>query len=316
MRVIIIFMLTTVLFLQSCIAQKKSRLEEPTKQQVDKNDTKTAVSKQFYCAVLPTYTKTIKLLTAQNELLRNTVMTRLEDDKKVHVAAIQNRVKEKYDYLEEVLSKFVKGYSKTDLGNLCFVDFRAEDYDINYWKEKISDVNDRGINRELDDVRKSLMQSLIEMKGKKSEYKIERILYMENIDEKQMENFDSYAVILQIKDWQIQVLELETQSLTFLLDKVELTYDKFEIFNEVNSNVIKKGETFESLICLGAYSSQAKFSASINDNRMKIIDGKINFKATGMEVGKKSYEVKISIVNPLTDRVETVTRTYFYTVIE
>jgi hypothetical protein len=74
------------------------------------------------------------------------------------------------------------------------------------------------------------------------------------------------------------------------MGKLELNYDKFDVFSQSAKPYILLGETYESEIALGAYSSQAKFSVSVGGSSLKIVDGKAKYTARGSSVGQKNLQ--------------------------
>ena len=72
--------------------------------------------------------------------------------------------------------------------------------------------------------------------------------------------------------------------------------------------------TYEAEIALGAYSSQARFSVSVDGRSLPIIDGKAQFTRKGMRVGEQSYTAKLSVQNPLTGETESFFKTFKYEV--
>lgn len=98
------------------------------------------------------------------------------------------------------------------------------------------------------------------------------------------------------------------------MGKLEMNYDKFDVFSQSPKPYILLGETYETEIALGAYSSQADFSVSVGGRSLKIEDGKAKYTAKGSSVGQKSYQAKISVKNPLTGEVESFSKDFHYEV--
>ena len=98
------------------------------------------------------------------------------------------------------------------------------------------------------------------------------------------------------------------------MGKLELNYDKFDVFAQSAKPYVLLGETYESEIALGAYSSQSKFSVSVDGRSLSIIDGKAKFTARTSSMGEKTYAAKISVQNPLTGETESFTKTFKYEV--
>jgi hypothetical protein len=96
--------------------------------------------------------------------------------------------------------------------------------------------------------------------------------------------------------------------------KIDLVYDQFEVFHNPTKPYILLGETYESEIMLGAYSSQANISVSVDGRRLAVEDGKAKYSTTSRTLGEQSYTAKIAITNPLTGMIETVSKDFSYEV--
>ncbi|CAA6798516.1 MAG: Gliding motility protein GldM [uncultured Aureispira sp.] len=94
------------------------------------------------------------------------------------------------------------------------------------------------------------------------------------------------------------------------MGKIEVRYDKFDVLALSSKPYVLLGETYESEIALGAYSSQAKFSVSVDGYSLPVVDGKAKYTTKSSSVGEKSYNAKISVANPLTGEIETFVKTF------
>ncbi|BDS13904.1 type IX secretion system motor protein PorM/GldM [Aureispira anguillae] len=125
------------------------------------------------------------------------------------------------------------------------------------------------------------------------------------------------AIYPMLRKFQNDARTSESAVVNFLagqMGKLELNYDKFDVFSQSSKPYILLGETYEADIALGAYSSQAKFSVSVGGSSLKIVDGKAKYSARGSSVGQKTYSAKISVNNPLTGETETFTKEFSYEV--
>jgi gliding motility-associated protein GldM len=125
------------------------------------------------------------------------------------------------------------------------------------------------------------------------------------------------AIYPMLRKYQNDAKTTESAVINFLasqMGKMELTYDKFDVFSQSSKPYILLGEKYESEIALGAYSSQAKFSVSINGSSLSVVDGKAKYSATGSSVGEKKYTATITVVNPQTDEKETFKKEFSYEV--
>jgi gliding motility-associated protein GldM len=93
-----------------------------------------------------------------------------------------------------------------------------------------------------------------------------------------------------------------------------LTYDKFDVFSQSKKGYILLGETYEAEIALGAFSSQAKFSVSVNGANLPVDGAKAKYSARPSTVGTQRYSATINVVNPLTNETETVKKEFEYEV--
>ncbi|WMX15587.1 GldM family protein [Aureispira sp. CCB-E] len=125
------------------------------------------------------------------------------------------------------------------------------------------------------------------------------------------------AIYPMLRKFQNDARTSEAAVINFLasqMGKMELTYDKFDVFSQSSKPYILLGEKYESEIALGAYSSQADFSVSVGGSRLNVVDGKAKYTASGSSVGEKKYTATISVKNPQTGEVETFKKEFSYEV--
>lgn len=95
---------------------------------------------------------------------------------------------------------------------------------------------------------------------------------------------------------------------------LDLAYDKFEILQLSPKPYILLGEYYESEIMLGARSTQANCSISVNGQQLRVEDGVARYKALPSTIGEQQYSARITIRNPLTGMTTSVTREFSYEV--
>lgn len=125
------------------------------------------------------------------------------------------------------------------------------------------------------------------------------------------------AVYPMLRKFQNDAKTTEAAVISFLAEqmgKLELNYDKFDVFSQSPKSYILLGEEYTAEIALGAYSSQSKFSVAVNGSSLPIKDGKATYKTRGSKVGEQKYSARISVQNPLTGETETFTKDFFYEV--
>ncbi|MCP4440243.1 MAG: hypothetical protein GY810_14965, partial [Aureispira sp.] len=118
--------------------------------------------------------------------------------------------------------------------------------------------------------------------------------------------------LLKIQHNVIQTRAVFYRFLNEKMVKKELNYDKFDVLVNSEKDYVLLGESYTSEISLGAYSSQAKFSVSVNGKSLPIKDGKAIYTTRGSRVGEQKYTARISVNNPLTGETETFTKDFFY----
>jgi len=119
------------------------------------------------------------------------------------------------------------------------------------------------------------------------------------------------------RKWQNDAYSSGTVAINFLADnmgKVDLVFDKFAVFSSTKKPYIMLGEKFEAEIALGAFSSQAKFSVSVNGGSLPIKEGKALYTTTPGSVGEQKYTASVSITNPLTGKTDQVKQDFFFEV--
>jgi gliding motility-associated protein GldM len=115
----------------------------------------------------------------------------------------------------------------------------------------------------------------------------------------------------------------EAEVLNYLLTNVggkseDLVLDKFVVISSPKKSYIIKGETYETELSLGATSSSksnTKISLSVNGAPLKVSEeGTAKWSQTASGLGKKTYTVKASVFNPVTEKTDTYTKEYEYEV--
>lgn len=125
------------------------------------------------------------------------------------------------------------------------------------------------------------------------------------------------AIYPMLRKFQNDAKTSESAVINFLagqMGKLELNYDKFDVFSQSPKSYILLGEEYNAEIALGAYSSQSKFSVNVNGSSLPIKDGKASYKTRPSKVGEQKYVARISVNNPLTGETETFTKDFFFEV--
>ncbi len=115
----------------------------------------------------------------------------------------------------------------------------------------------------------------------------------------------------------------EAEVLNYLLTNVggkseDLVLDKFVVISSPKKSYILKGEKYETELSLGATSSaksNTKITLAVNGTPLRVSDdGTATWSATGSGLGTKKYNVKATVFNPVTEKTDTYTKEYEYTV--
>ena len=130
------------------------------------------------------------------------------------------------------------------------------------------------------------------------------------------------AVIPILRKFQNDVKSSESSFLNYLATKVgtttDVVLDKFTVVSSPDKTYVINGETFKTDVFLSASASQESntgVTIRVNGAPLSVNDeGVATFTADARGVGKKSYTVEASILNPVTEEVQSFTRTYEYEV--
>lgn len=97
---------------------------------------------------------------------------------------------------------------------------------------------------------------------------------------------------------------------------VEFKVDAFQPAVSAEKSYIISGEKYVADIFLSAYSTSAANSISVNVNGsgLPVKDGVAHYEVSASGVGEKSYNVAISVKNPLTNEVKTYSKEFKYEV--
>lgn len=120
-----------------------------------------------------------------------------------------------------------------------------------------------------------------------------------------------------LRKYQADAQTTEALVITFLaaqMGRLERGYDKVAVFSSSPKNYILRGETYESYISLGAYSTKADFSVSVGGRNLMIVDGKAKYTAKPSRIGEHSYTATIRVRNPLTGGIDVFQETFNYEV--
>jgi hypothetical protein len=123
------------------------------------------------------------------------------------------------------------------------------------------------------------------------------------------------SVYPMFRKYENEVIASELVVLNFLaaeIGELKIIHDRFEIFSQSSKPCVHLGEAYRTEISLGAYSTKAKFSVSVNGRSLPIVDGKAVYTTKGSSVGTQSYRATITVLNPLTNEMETFKKTFYY----
>jgi len=113
-------------------------------------------------------------------------------------------------------------------------------------------------------------------------------------------------------------LDLYLTVLNHLLEnnKIQLICDQFEILNLSSQANPVVGKPFVLELALGASSSKARYSATVNNNKLTIdANNRARYTFTPKVRGTQSFEAEISLLNPLTGETTRAKKTFTYTVV-
>lgn len=93
-----------------------------------------------------------------------------------------------------------------------------------------------------------------------------------------------------------------------------MKFDQFEAVSSASRSYIMPGETYEAELFLGAYSSEASIGIKVNGTTKTVKDGKATYTALANTPGPQQYNVKITLKNPNTGKVDEFSKKFEYEV--
>jgi hypothetical protein len=96
------------------------------------------------------------------------------------------------------------------------------------------------------------------------------------------------------------------------IGKLDIRYDAFDVIANASKPAVKVGEEFQTEIALGAYSTQASFKVAVDGKNVPVAGGKAIYKVKPTAAGKQTYNVVLSLTNPLTGETVKVSKTFAY----
>ncbi|MEO1434677.1 MAG: gliding motility protein GldM [Bacteroidota bacterium] len=96
----------------------------------------------------------------------------------------------------------------------------------------------------------------------------------------------------------------------------DIILDQFEPVASASQSYILNGETYEAEIFLGSGSSQMaeQMEIKVNGRTLPIRNGKVQYRAQANRVGKHNYTVEVNMRNPITEEIQSYTKTFEYEV--
>jgi gliding motility-associated protein GldM len=125
-----------------------------------------------------------------------------------------------------------------------------------------------------------------------------------------------------LRKFQNDVKNSEATVLNYLATKVgtttDVVLDKFTVVSAAKKSYVIKGETYEADIFLTAFAgadSKTGIEISVDGRKLPVDDeGRAKYSATATSVGVRKYNATISMLNPVTDSVQTFKNEFEYEV--
>ena len=113
----------------------------------------------------------------------------------------------------------------------------------------------------------------------------------------------------------------EAEVLNYLMGKVgsdkAVVLDEFIVISSPKKSYVIKGERYETELALGASASNksnTKVQLFVNNQPLKVTDGKANWSTTASGLGVKKYTAKAIVTNPVTNEKKTYSNDYEFEV--
>lgn len=95
----------------------------------------------------------------------------------------------------------------------------------------------------------------------------------------------------------------------------DIKIDKLMLLSTPKKGTILLGETFETDIALGLYSSQIKYTLSVNGVGLPVEDGAGHYISKSTQLGTQHFMATAAITNPMTGEVTKCTQEFYYEVV-
>lgn len=103
--------------------------------------------------------------------------------------------------------------------------------------------------------------------------------------------------------------------LTIQFSGCNFTDDTFEVFAQSAKPSIRLGETYESEIAFGTYSTKTTFEIVVNGDTLNQMNGKAIYRVRPDKTGEQFYNATILYTNPVTNEITTFRKAFYFEVI-
>ena len=93
-------------------------------------------------------------------------------------------------------------------------------------------------------------------------------------------------------------------------------YRRINLCSISKKNSIRLGETYQTEIFLGTYSTEKLYSVMLNGDRLSLVDKKGIYTIQPTQVGEQTYRPTATFLNPYTKRVDSIQKTFYFNVID
>jgi len=139
-------------------------------------------------------------------------------------------------------------------------------------------------------------------------------LKWEDLNFKDLSVAESFALLAKLENDATAAVNQLVKVFESAFEAKILFYDEIDVFSQPGKAYLRRGETFQTEIGLGTYSTQADFTVNVNGVNVPVRKGKAIYSLKVDKTGTNFYKVKVNVMNPLTGKITSVEKEFAYEV--
>jgi hypothetical protein len=139
-------------------------------------------------------------------------------------------------------------------------------------------------------------------------------LKWEDLNFKDLSVAESFALLAKLENDATAAVNQLVKVFESAFEAKIMLYDEIDVFSQPDKACLRRGETFQTEIGLGTYTTQADFTVNVNGVNVPVRKGKASYSLKADKTGTNFYKVKVNVMNPLTGKITSVEKEFAYEV--